>query len=198
MRSGWIDLSVEPELTLPMIVTLTYWILLLAFFGLYRSLYARSRMSELFTLFNTTVLGTLLLFFVILLDDLQSGTQGESRILIFIYWFTLLFFVSIVRISLRAVQRKLLERGIGVHNTLIAGCSANGFELCEMALKYPALGFKIVGFVTSTGSQSKQIEIPHSCNNIPILGEIDGLPELIKAYDVKELLVGLESSDIHY
>jgi exopolysaccharide biosynthesis polyprenyl glycosylphosphotransferase len=64
-----------------------------------------------------------------------------------------------------------------------------------MALKYPALGFKIVGFVTSTGSQSKQIEIPHSCNNIPILGEIDGLPELIKAYDVKELLVGLESSE---
>ena len=193
VRSGWFRYPIEPELYLPLITIYVYWLLLFAFFGLYRSWYAQSRLDEIITLFRTTAAGVLVLFFVIFIDDESTNPQAGIRMLIAGYWFLLFAFVSLGRLALRAVQKRLLQAGIGSRNTLIVGWSAKARELCDMVLKYPALGYKVVGFVEAGkakgGKRPRRLEY----RAIPLVGSSDHLSSLLEKHNVREVLVGLDS-----
>ncbi len=147
VRSGWIPYSIEPELILPMVFVCLYWLIWFGIFGLYHSWYEQSRIDEILTIVRVTIIGTLILFFLIFIDDTSSETIIHSRLLILGYWFVLMILVVTGRITRRFVQRKLLLAGVGLRNTIIIGWSDKAFELCDMVLKYPALGYKVIGFV---------------------------------------------------
>lgn len=193
VRSGWFVYPIEPELVLPAIVVYLYWLALFGFFGLYRSWYAQSRLDELITLFRTTAAGVLVLFFVIFIDDESTNPQAGIRTLIAGYWFLLFAFVSLGRLAIRATQKRLLQAGIGARNTLIVGWSVKARELCDMVLKYPALGYKVVGFVEAGklkgGKRPRRMEY----KAIPLVGSSDQLSSLIEKHSVREVLVGLDS-----
>jgi len=194
IRSGWIEYPIEPELWLPMMAIYVYWLIWFGFFGLYRSWYAQSRLDEVMTLFRTTAVGVLVLFFLIFIDDTSAGAQPASRLLIVAYWFILFVFVSIGRLGIRFLQRRLLEAGIGARNTLIIGWSPKAYELCDMVLKYPALGYKLVGFVSVNKTKSGQGK-KKEYRNLKVLGSLEDLPTLMQAYDVREVLIGLDSTE---
>src|SRR3989338_7320717 len=121
IRSGVVEYAIEPELWLPMAVIYLYWLLWFGFFGLYRSWYAQSRLDEVVTLFRTTAVGVLVLFFIIFMDDSSAASAQSARVLIAAYWFIMFLFVSTGRVAVRNIQKKLLESGIGARNTLIIG-----------------------------------------------------------------------------
>ena len=195
VRSGWIQYPIEPDLLLPLLSIYVYWFLLFMFFGLYRSWYAQSRLDEIITLFRTTAAGVLVLFFLIFIDDESSNPQPGTRILIAAYWLLLFGFVSMGRLAIRATQKRLLESGIGARNTLIVGWSQKARQLCDMVLKYPALGYKLVGFVEVSGVRAGK-RVKHSeYKQIPLVGSSDRLSSLIREQNVREILVGLDSSE---
>jgi exopolysaccharide biosynthesis polyprenyl glycosylphosphotransferase len=104
-------------------------------------------------------------------------------------------FVSIGRLVIRDTQKRLLEAGIGARNTLIVGWSSKARELCDMVLKYPALGYRLVGFVEAGkakgGKRSKRPEY----RDIPLVGSSEQLSSLISRHEVREVLIGLDSSE---
>jgi exopolysaccharide biosynthesis polyprenyl glycosylphosphotransferase len=194
IRSGWIEYPIEPELWLPMIAIYIYWLIWFGFFGLYRSWYAQSRLDEVVTLFRTVGVGVLVLFFLIFIDDTSAGSQSASRLLILAYWSILFVLVSVGRLGMRSIQRRLLEAGVGARNTVIVGWSPKAYELGDMVLKAPALGYKLVGFVrvNKVGSpRGKKREY----KGIPLLGTIDKLPKLMQQRQVREVLIGLDSTE---
>lgn len=195
VRSGWFAYPIEPDLILPMLAIYVYWLVLFAFFGLYRSWYAQSRLDELVTLIRIVTGGVLVLFFLIFIDDESTSTQTGTRILIGAYWMVMIVFVSMGRLALRATQKRLLEAGIGARNTLIVGWSSKAQELCDMVIKYPALGYKLVGFVDGGRSRGGKRLKRSEYKDIPLVGTLDQLSSLIKQHDVREVLVGLESSE---
>jgi len=196
VRSGWIPYSIEPELILPMVFVCIYWLMWFGIFGLYYAWYEQSRIDEILTIVRVTVIGTLILFFLIFIDDTSSETIVHSRLLILGYWFVLMVLVITGRMTRRFVQRKLLLAGVGLRNTIIIGWSDKAFELCDMVLKYPALGYKVIGFV-KVGAKSavtfhtKEIDY----KSIPILGTTKELSALIKMHAVSEVLIGLDPSE---
>jgi exopolysaccharide biosynthesis polyprenyl glycosylphosphotransferase len=195
VRSGWLSYAIEPELVLPMVAIYVYWLILFAFFGLYRSWYAQSRLDELVTLFRTTGIGVLVLFFLIFLDDETTRTQPGMRGLIVAYWVLIFAFVSMGRLGIRAVQKRLLEAGIGARNTLIVGWSHKAYELCDMVLKYPALGYKLVGFVKvgKPAPMKKPKRVDY--RGIPVVGSADDLTALVQQHNIREVLIGLDSTE---
>ena len=191
IRSGWISFyTAEPELWIPMLVVYTYWLLLFFFFGLYRSWYAKSRFDEFATLFKAVTFGALVLFFVVFVDDTATSSPVHSRLLIAIYWFFLLTTVGVGRMGVRSFQRRLLEAGIGLRNSLIVGWTEKARELYEMVKKYPALGYRVVGFVRVDDSPEGG-----QWDRIPVLGNLGSLREIIAEHDVKEVLIALDSSE---
>ena len=77
VRSGWIPYSIEPDLLLPMVFVCMYWLIWFGIFGLYRSWYEQSRIDEMLTIVRVTILGALILFFLIFLDDTSVPTSSD-------------------------------------------------------------------------------------------------------------------------
>ncbi len=190
VRSGWIPVTLEPDLLAPMVFILLYWLLVFFFVGLYRSWYAASRLDEILLVFKSTLLGCLFLFFVIFVDDVDSTSGPSARLLIVMYWVILFVFVSGGRVLLRGVQRRLLIAGIGTRRTVIVGSAARARNLLERVRRYPRLGYNVIGFVSIDRRWGKQ-----AVSDVPLLGRIEQLHELLPRQEVQEVLIALDSSD---
>ena len=190
VQSRWIEVGIEPDFLIPMISVYLFWVILFVLVGLYRPWYAASRFDELTLLFKTVSLGCIFLFFVIFVDDEGMTVGRSSRVLMAVYWSILLGCVGIGRLALRSIQRRMLIAGIGVHNTLIVGSAARSRELYDSVVKFPALGYRVTGFVgidrRKAGSNYK---------GIPVLGSKHKLPALIKREQIREVLIALDSKD---
>ncbi len=190
VRSGWIRHIVEPDFFLPMAAICLFWLLIYFAAGLYRSWYAKSRLDEFATVFKATTFGVLLLFFAIFVDDQGGGSPLHARLLIMLYWFLLLLSVGSGRFLLHTFQRRLLQAGIGLHNALIIGWSKKAKELFDSVQLYPALGYKIVGFVPVTGEST-----PELYKGVPVMSSVQKLASLIEKYDIKDVLIALDSTE---
>jgi exopolysaccharide biosynthesis polyprenyl glycosylphosphotransferase len=196
VRSGWIPYSIEPELLLPIVSICLYWLIWFSLFGLYRPWYEQSRIDEILTIIRATTVGVLILFFIIFFDDTSSAAIVQSRLLIVGYWFTLSSLVIIGRLTQRFTQHNLLLAGIGLRHTIIVGWSDKAFKLCDMVLKYPALGYKMIGFIKEVGKNTSEIQVKGSSyRDIPVLGVIKDISDLIKKYDIHEVLIGLDTTE---
>jgi len=191
VSSGWIDIAMEPEFWLPMSALAVFWLFLFFIAGLYRHWYAASRLDEITLAFKTVSFGCLFLFFVVFVDDQGVNVQVSSRLLIAIYWTIMLVAVSFGRLTLRSVQRKLLTSGIGVHNTFIVGTREGAKGLYDQVIRYPALGFRVVGFVGMDARSGRGALY----KDVPVVGTVNELDSLIAEFSVKELLVALDSTE---
>ncbi len=194
IKSGLIPYSIEPEAFLPMIVIYIYWLVIFALFGLYRQWYEQSRIDEVVTILKTTTIGVLLLTFLIFIDDAASGTSENIRMAIVYYWILLTSFLILGRLIVRYTQRRLLLAGIGVRKTIIVGWSEKAFKLCDMILRYPSLGYKMIGFVT-TDKKLAARQKKFNYKGYGIIGTLRQLPSMIEENNVRAVLVGLDSTN---
>jgi len=157
---------------------------------MYRTWFASSRFDEISTLFKTTFVGIFILFFLIFVSDFLEGSESGYRILIFIYWFFLFFFVAIGRLALRSFQRGLLIKGIGRRGTVIVGFNEKAKEVHDQILEHPALGLDIVGYVAINSEN-----IGKNYKNIQVLGSRENLLEIIRQTYASEIIIALEKED---
>lgn len=184
VESGWIIYANPPSFLIPLIVVYLYWLIIFSFAGLYQHWFVRSRFDEFASVFKAVSFGCFFLFFIIFIDDFINNAPIISRFLILIYWLIMVFSVSSGRIIIRSIQRNLLEKGIGLRNTLIVGSGDKAEELKTMVNKYPQLGYRITGFVSINDDSDK-----HS------LGKTENLPDIIRSMDVSEILIALETNE---
>ncbi|MBI2473493.1 sugar transferase [Candidatus Uhrbacteria bacterium] len=69
----------------------------------------------------------------------------ESRFIAIAAWILAIFFISIERLVLRALQRSLLRFGIGTHRIVIIGQTSTSDALIEEFKQKKRLGFQIIG-----------------------------------------------------
>ncbi len=164
-----------------------FWLLLFLFAGLYQSWYTKSRFDELIAVFKTVSFGVIVIF-LLTLEPEQDLTSRPTlgRMLILSYWLLMMAFVGGGRMLLHTLQRKLLEAGYGLRNTLIIGWNPKAWELAERIKKYPALGYRVVGFVNPEKKEERG-----SVNGLPLLGNIKQLPEIVARYGVSETILAL-------
>ena len=190
VRSGIVSTTIDPDFILPMLAVWGYWVLVFFAFGLYQPWYAKSRFDEIASLFKATLFGVLLLFFIIFIDD--SGVAGPvySRYLIFIYWMLIFGLTGGGRLLLHTVHRRLLIAGFGTRNSIIVGDWPQAVKLDDDLRHYPALGYKIVGFVPVNTAPPAE-----AGRGIPIVGTVETLPEVIAKMEVRDVLIALDSTD---
>lgn len=183
-------LFVETEFIFLLLISLIiylFWLLIFLFTGLYQSWYTKSRFDELIGVFKTVSLGLLIIFIVTFEPEQDLSTKPTlGRMLMLSYWGLLLLCVGSGRMLLHTIQRKLLEAGIGQRNTIIIGWNKKARELSDRVKKYPALGYRIVGFVSL---DKKELEGEH--NGLKILGFIKKLPTIVAEYKVEEVILSM-------
>ena len=192
IRSGLMEYPIEPEFLLPMLAAYAFWLGLFSLFGMYQPWYGGSRIDEIILLFRASLVGVLALFFLIFVDDESVGAQSSSRAYILVYGGTLLAAVSLGRLSIRYLQRRLLLSGVGAQRTVIVGLKKQALHLFEMAKNFPALGYQIVGFI-STESRSGKSRPPKAMT-AAVLGSLKDLPDILDRHRIQQVLIGLDSA----
>ena len=176
-----------PFLLLISLILYLFWLLIFLFTGLYQSWYIKSRFDELVGLFKTVSLGIFIIFILTFEPEHDlAATPTLGRMLIISYWGLMILFVGIGRMSLHTIQRKLLEAGIGQWNTLIIGWNNKARDLADRVKKYPALGYKIVGFV-SLDKKDKEGEY----DNKPVFGHLKSLHRIVEENDIEQVILCL-------
>jgi len=167
------------------------WILFFAFFGFYDPAYAKSRVDEFIQIFKTISLGVLIIFLVTFETETDLANPPKlSRMFILNYWLILLTTVTAVRMTVRTAQRYLLSAGFGHRRTLIVGWGKKGWNLSDEILKFPALGFHVIGFV---GEQPPGPEKTRH-GNIPLLGNIEQINTILEEAKAQQIIFALKGN----
>ncbi|MFT6844167.1 MAG: exopolysaccharide biosynthesis polyprenyl glycosylphosphotransferase [Flavobacteriales bacterium] len=186
-----IDLDFDTNFWLGLLLIPIFWIILYALSGQYNDIYRRHRIKELGNTLLLSIIGSLIVFFVLLLDD-QIANYKSYYLLLFFY-FTAHFGLNfIVRIYLTSKTVKRVHRKIIGFNTIIIGGSNNGVDIFnEINLIKNSPGYRFLGFVSMNGGKND----PLLKLNLSCLGNVKDIQQIIKEHQIEEVIIALESSE---
>lgn len=156
--------------------------------GYYNQPFLKSRLEEFFTTFYSLLIGTIIIFFIAIINDLSYGDYSYSA---FIGIFAIEFiWVYPMRALITGYAAHQIHTGRWGYNTLIIGAGKNGYALAhEIRNQKQSTGFKIVGYVT-TECDSPQNETDELPRFAP-----DRLSRLIQEKQIRRLIVALDRND---
>jgi exopolysaccharide biosynthesis polyprenyl glycosylphosphotransferase len=164
-----------------------YWVLLYALSGAYIDVWRKSRIKEISRTFSITVMGVVILFFTLLLDDEVKSYEVYYKTILTL--FTLHFVVTTFgRILMATLIKRLINaREIGF-KTIVVGSNTIALDLVkELQNGKDLQGYLLEGFVN--------VNDAHELNGIiPYLGNYTQLPVLIKKHKIEEVIIALEST----
>ncbi len=175
---------------LGLIIIPTFWILFYFISGFYNSIYRRSRLIELGQTFLTSLIGVIIIFFTLLLDDYIHSYKNYYHLFftLFILHFGFTYLFRLI-LTTRTIHR-IHNRKIGF-NTLLIGSNQKAKKIYEemSSQKRPA-GNLFVGYVGIENNDDKLLE-----QYIPQLGKLDNITEIIEEYDIEEVIIAIETRE---
>ena len=180
-------------LFVPAMVISIFWLIVFAIFGLYKSTYLISRMDEVLRVGKVTVLGTLILFFVLFIDNLgwNQETIQSAKTYTLSYWLIVFVLVALSRLMVRTYEIGQIKKGKGLHRALIIGTGETARDIKANLDRHKTSGMNVVGFVYESQTLPEEKVI----SGVPVLGGLDQLKSLILSEQIKDVIVALEQED---
>lgn len=168
-----------------------FWLILYTISGYYNNVFSKSRLKELGQTFFVVLIGVVILFFVTIIDDVIVSYKSYyvSFSVLFGLQFILTYFCRLVITT--GIARKIHRKEIGF-NTLIVGSNGNACAIYEeLENQMYSSGNIIVGFVNVFDKKEYKVE-----KYIPHLGFYKDAAQVIKNYDIEEVIIAIERSEI--
>ena len=166
------------------------WLVLYMLSGFYQKVYFKSRVRELGQTILVTLIGAIVLFFAIILDDNITNYRYYYTLFAILYLlqFTLTY---IGRLTITSITAKKIHNGELGFNTLIIGSNGNACAIYkEITGQKFSSGSNIVGFVNVLDKDVYKVE-----KYIPRLGNYKDMIQVIKDYDIEEAIIAIERSE---
>lgn len=177
----------DHKLYIGIVVIPLFWILLHGLIGLYRNVYRRSRLRELLQVMTTSIMGVLILFFTLLLDDeiIEYRNYYQYVTVLFVLHFGLTALFRFILSSLIAHQIK--SRKIGFPTILVGSGSRAQKIYEELISAKKSEGHFFKGYVNINGEKTR-------INGLDKLGAKTDLIKIIKDFDIKEVIIATEEN----
>jgi exopolysaccharide biosynthesis polyprenyl glycosylphosphotransferase len=185
-----IPISFDQNFFYGLILIPLFWVLIYFVIGAYNNIYRRSRLKEFGQTLLISVVGNLVLFFVLLLDDeIATYTHYyKSYIVIFTLHFT---FTELFRLILTTYTGYRIKNRIIGFKTLIIGSNENALSLYkEISDQKHSSGHHIVGF-----THVKKRDEYLLGKLLPHFGNCVGLRDTIIDNEIEEVIIAVESSE---
>lgn len=170
-----------------------FWLTAYHITDFYRDIYRRSRLKDLFYTFNSSLLGSVFIFFTLILDDSVSNYTDYYRGFL-VYFGAHFFFTGLFRSLLSTRTAYRIRSGNISFNTLMVGSNEKAADLYAK-LESPdnrKTGNHFVGFVAVNNNVRFLLE-----KNLEHLGNHHQLSEIIEQHDIEEVIIAIESSEHH-
>lgn len=162
-----------------------FWLVLYYFSGYYNKPFGKSRLTELFSTFITVLIGTVFVFFALLLDDIPRSIDIYYKL--FFGMFGLQFFITYIPRLLitQSGMRKIKNREWAM-KLLIIGAGGKAVRIAHDLYR---LGYDICGFV------SEDERTPVKADRNQVLGTVEDIPVLMEKENVDEIVLAVESKN---
>jgi exopolysaccharide biosynthesis polyprenyl glycosylphosphotransferase len=173
------------------VLVASFWTTLYALVGEYRNIFRKSRLSELIRLARVSLLGTVVIFFVLLLDD-----QGVSNYRAYYKTFTAYYLLhfgttAVLRIWAVSSIQRLVRRGIISFPTLLVGSNQLALSTySDLQRSGRHLGLRIVGYAPVGGLTDAGL-----AQVLPAVGSFQQLPALLQSLGIEQVIIAIEPSE---
>lgn len=169
------------------IVVSLYWLAIFVIMGSYKKLYLVSRLDEFVKVLKASVLGALVLYFIININE--NISISDQRVIIITYWATIFILLALNRFIVRTIQRYYAQKGKGLHRTVIVGTGQTAKAAYDDLNRNKTLGMQVLGYIQVNG---KSPDPESGILEEDVIGNLDQIEEILEERQVQDILVALE------
>lgn len=167
-----------------------FWLMIYSSFGYYRSVYRKSRLQEIGQTFITSLIGVIIIFFVLILDDVVFSYKDyySSSGTLFVLHFILTY---IPRLTITSITKNNIEKGKIGFNTLLIGSNGKALNLYQkLTLQEEKYGYNFIGFININKKKDSVLN-----KHLKHLGSYENLVDTINLHKIEEVIIAIESSE---
>jgi len=188
------EMSIEftPKFYIGIVVIPLFWIALYVITGTYKNIYRKSRLKEFSQTFTITLIGTIIIFFVALLDDYIDNYQTYYSLFVVLFCAHLLC-TSFFRFLLTTITALKVHQKKIRFNTLIIGSNNKAVEMYkELENEKLSSGYNFIGFICVEEKEKYLLS-----EFIPKMGVLSDIKQLIKEHNIEDVIIAVESTEHH-
>lgn len=165
------------------------WIMLFLLFGFYKNLYDKSRLKEFAYTLIGVLTGTVVIFFLILLDDNIQNYTGYYKefFLLFTMQLVLVWTGRIVLLSM--IKRQFKQGAVKIETLLIGGGPMAVQTIHDIKNASETLGYHFTGYLTIDMDEDELKK-----EGLDFLGNYTVLKEVIEKYGIEQVILAPEKS----
>ena len=185
-----IGLLSEQNFQLGVVIIPLAWLCFYIIFDRYKDIYRLSRLATLTRTFFLSLVGCLILFFALVLDDAVQSYVDYYRLFsrLFLFHFGL---TALGRMILLTIASRRIKSGAFAYKTLMVGGNRKAVELYnEITGRPKKMGHNFIGFIDSNGLSTNEIE-----EFLPKLGKIEDIDNVVRQYQIEEVIIAIETSE---
>ena len=187
------------------------WLALYSMQGTYKNVLRKSRLKEFQQTLTATLIGVVILFFALLLDDQVGTYRGyySSVLFLLVVHFGLTYLCRVIQTS--ATVRKVHRRQIGFPTLLIGSHNKAYQTYLDLENQETYSGNNFVGFVKIESGElnvdsypsaaanfqlnNSQLEESRLTSVIPCLGTVADIHQLIDQHHIEEVIIAIEEGE---
>ncbi len=183
-----VEFNINESFYAGVVIVPLLWVLLFFLQGTYHDVKRLYRIKVFNLTFLASLIGSLIIFFTLLLDDEINGYQQYYRsvILLFVTYFTLTFVPRLIFVSIVVAR---IHSGKYAFPTLLIGGSDKAVEIFNEINSLPKGINRFIGFVNINGVD-RQLE-----EKLNYLGHVNDLDAVLRENNVEEVIIALESTE---
>ncbi len=184
------DIFDDRKFWLGIIIIPVFWLLLYMMAGSYRRVYRKARLKELGQTLSSVLIGVIILFFALILDDMIHSYKSYYESFLALFALQFIFTYTFRLILTTHTVKKIHKREIG-YNTIIVGSNGNAEKIYQgINSEEISSGNKFIGFVNVHDRKHFKM-----LKYLPHLGTYRELNRLIEETQTEEVIIAIERSE---
>lgn len=184
------SIIINEEWLIRVFLIILFWLIFYFGSGTYTDIYRKSRLSEVFNGFMTSLVGVTILFFVVILDD--YALDHKQYYLNYFTLFSLHFLITAIPRFLLTTYTayRIHRKTIGFH-TLIIGANDKAIQLyMDLENEQKSSGHIIVGFLSIRDKSNYPLK-----DHVLHLGNYNQVKEIVNQYKIEDVILAIETSE---
>ncbi len=180
----------DNKLFIGLLIIPIVWLIFYFISGTYTDIFRKSRIKEFSRTFWQALIGVIVVFFSLLLDDTVNSYQNyyQSFIVLFAGHFFLTLFIREIILT---IGKRLLEKGKHKFPTLIIGSNKKATAFYTKYSKNKSLyAYNFLGFIEIDKKGTNGLK-----NYLPHLGDFNNIEEIILKHNIEEIIIAEKSSE---
>ncbi|WP_299250538.1 sugar transferase [uncultured Cytophaga sp.] len=171
-----------------------FWVALNTLVGSYTEVFDKTRIRELFKGFNNTLIGVVIIFFTLLLDDEGINEYHEYYKTFGAYFIIQFICTSVAKIIAFTYLREQISSGKISFNTLLVGSGNEARKVYdELHKRKDALGYSFISYLPTHST------VVDKCSDVlRKIGDIEQINTIIHRCHIERVIIALEKEEHEY